>query len=107
MKLTGSVPDPAGPAQSNPVLGFSGGVLQSSDVVDESFVNVGDEQRRQLGVERPTELGGSEPAGTRRPTHDEALAIVCQPDHVGAQARRAAVAASNTCLSRAPANQHY
>ena len=97
LKLTGSIPDPAGLAQSNPVLGFCGCVMQGPEAVDESIMNVCDEQRRQLGAQRPAEISGSQPADVARTTHEEARVVVYQLDHVVTDARLAAVGASRTC----------
>jgi len=100
LTLTARIPDPAGLVQSDPVLGFSGWRLHSSHVVDERFVDVGVEQRRQLGVKGPAVVDGREPAEPPRPTHDEAGVVVRQSDDVTALARLAAADAPGTCWSR-------
>jgi len=52
------MPDPAGLAQSNPVLGFSGWRLYRGDVVEESFVEVVEKQWREVGVKRMAVVDG-------------------------------------------------
>jgi len=97
LTLTARIPDPAGPVQSDPVLGFSVRRLHGWDAVDEGVVEVGVEQPGQVGVQGAAVLDGRVPAEWTRPTDDEALVVVAQSDHVVARARRDAVDAPSTC----------